>query len=976
MKQSEIQRLSLENENLVTQFQNQAMEAQQTENRWVQLKDAYLNDRDRMTFLEKVIDELKTNSDELSNANIRLTEEIVKEKEKTMENLTVLRTENSSYQERITDLMAVIENMRVQFEKAMKDALIEYEQDKKQLMRQHEDDAVLLTTCNNKFEENSSKLNEVTNQLDIVIKENNSYKCDRLELVNSLQKNNAQIFELNNIINELHKTNSQLTNELDFLKKENTKFSVKLNETNCVTEENKLFSDRFQKQKQLLKVKIKALKESENNRLLLQQQVVSLTDKIQALNLKSEYPCQSNEKSNYVLQCCDKELIKCHELLNTFIIKSNLQNQHMHTLRCVLLNLSSLFSFDDNSVTFDTDMLEIVNSICNGIPDDKELQICLKKMILGSIRTMEHTVNLNNSHKRSLAQLVAHTEVEKLVSEAVEKVKLSTQNEYHKQKNELHSLIENLQNENHALKLNNSSQTVEDKEVLTDLNGSTAASIFSSDINDIKYENDVLKHFLKNIRAKLGLINTNEQLRDSLSELEFLVQEIKNENKVLTEQYLEHQKLMNTLKQPVDQQFVKYQSTNTKDSFVQTDVDSLEENTSSDEKVSQTPDDLKQLHKMDETNSAIDSVAGVGDPKILLSRYKNLKSRFKEVRTKTVDLEKKITNLTKDLECANSKFKQLNDQFVNSNETHEADIAHCQSEIENLMSEKLEANSQLTALKEKHEILQNDYDQLKSNLDDKNTFSNIETTSTSCNEQNVALKGQLNDIQHVIDSAYSRVLLEWPTVDTNSDWVIVQSKKLDKIVDAKCNLSNTGFDLGESEVERLDSCVQIIRELVAPILTNECTIDETTTNVLVDLMTNLKSCTETYLEFFSIKTNKLHHFEHHIELPNYTEDNNDNSSSKQLLNSQKSSINEPSNLTEEPLKSSSLVKEENPQFQRAIAERDRLIEFLSEKISKLDNLSRNADDIKPIRDKLDRALTAVHERDVRCDELTLELTRV
>jgi len=67
---------------------------------------------------------------------------------------------------------------------------------------------------------------------------------------------------------------------------------------------------------------------------------------------------------------------------------------------------------------------------------------------------------------------------------------------------------------------------------------------------------------------------------------------------------------------------------------------------------------------------------------------------------------------------------------------------------------------------------------------------------------------------------------------------------------------------------------------------------------------------------------------------------------------------------------------ENEQLQRSIAERDRLIEFLSAKISKLDNLNRNIDDIRLVQDKLDRALTAVHERDVRCNELTLELTRV
>jgi len=358
-----------------------------------------------------------------------------------------------------------------------------------------------------------------------------------------------------------------------------------------------------------------------------------------------------------------------------------------------------------------------------------------------------------------------------------------------------------------------------------------------------------------------------------------------------------------------------------------------------------------------------------GDSKILLARYKNLKSRFKECRTKTIDLEKKIVSLTNDLESANSKYKQLNDQYSNENEIHEADIIHYQSEIENLMGEKLEAYRQLSALKEKHEILHNDYDQLKSNLDDQKSLNDTDTDSIHINEQNTVLKGKLKETQHLIDSAYSRVLSEWPAIENDSDWVVVQSKKLDKIVEAKCYDSFNGHNLEESEIKRLQTCVQTIHELVTSILTNICNIEISSSDVLIDLMSDLKSCTQTLLEFISVKNNKSTN-ELHKELAQNNVVKDSNSSIPE------ESINRSLNSSEETTQSSILKIAENEQLQRSIAERDRLIEFLSVKISKLDNLNRNVDNIKLVQEKLDRALTAVHERDVRCDELTIELTRV
>ncbi|XP_003247844.1 protein lava lamp [Acyrthosiphon pisum] len=514
-----------------------------------------------------------------------------------------------------------------------------------------------------------------------------------------------------------------------------------------------------------------------------------------------------------------------------------------------------------------------------------------------------------------------------------------------------------------------SSGTLENKEVLTDLNGlamNSLVSLENVDIESIKHENDTLKQFLKNIREDLGLVIIDEidggALLNSLSTLEFHVQEIKNENKLLKNQINEHQRLI-SLKQSTELQTDKYSNLNIQDSSVQA-IENFEENDEDKKKVSEDVC-LKQLH-----NSEMSTSTENGDTKILLVRYKNLKSRFKESRAKTIDLEKKIFNLTNDLECANSKYKQLNDQYANENETHEADIIHCQSEIENLMSEKLEAYRQLTALKEKHEILQNDYDQLKSNLDDQNPLNDTDTTSVHMSEQNTVLKGKLNETQRLIDSAYSRVFCEWPPIENDSDWVVVQSKKLDKIVDARSSDGIDGFNLEETEVKQLQTCVQTIHELVSSILTNTSSIEISSSNVLVDLMSGLKSCSETLLELLSLKNNKsTNKICTELSQDHVVQDSNS-------FSPEKSSINESLNSSEEATQSSLLRSGENEQLQRSIAERDRLIEFLSVKISKLENLNRNVDDIRLVRDKLDRALTAVHERDVRCDELTLELTRL
>lgn len=959
--------MNLENEKLNKQLQNQIIDAQQTENRWVQLKDAYLNDKERMALLEKVIDELKMNNNELNETNVKLTEQT----EKSIENVKLLKAENDSYQERISDLMAVIENMRETFEKAMKESSNEYEQNKKHFIRQHEDDQFLITTCNNKLKDSITSVNELTNQLNAVLKENDLFKCERLEFNDCLSKKDTELFNLKNTITEFHTLSTQLTNELEFVKKENSILSDKLKGSNVAVEDSKLLTDRYQKQKQLLKVKVIALKESESNCSLLQQQVASLNKEINVLNQRLAYLIQSNKQISTIIRNCDVELQNCYELLNTIVVKSNLQNHNIHILRCVLIGLSSLFSFDNFSVGIGVDLIEVIDSICNNsILDDNELQVCIKKMVFGSIHILEYIVNLNDSHKRSKAQLVDRTEVEKFVSEAVEKVKLSTQQEYHKQNNELLKVIENLQNDNYTLKLNMSSGTLENKEVLTDLNGPAVSSLLSLeyiDIKSIKNENDTLKQFLNNIRDNLGLVIIDEidngEILKILNTLEFHVQEIKNENKFLKDQLDENQRLLSlkTLEQSSDWQPDKYSNLSTQNALVQT-VENFEENEENKKKVSE---DTCLKHNLELSTSTEN-----GDSKILQVRYKNLKSRFKECRTKTIELEKTICNLTNDLECVNSKYKQLNDQYSNENETHEADIIHCQSEIENLMSEKLEAYRQLTALKEQHEILQNDYDQLKSNLDDQNPLNDTDTTSVHINEQNTVLKGKLNETQRLIDSAYSRVFSEWPPIENDSDWVVVQSKKLDKIVDALSYNSIDGYKLGESEVKQLQTCVQTIHELVSSILTNTSSVEVSSSNILIDLISDLRSCSETLLELISLKNNKSTN-EIHTELSqdHVLQDSNS-------FSPEKSSINESLNSSEEAIQPSLLKNGENEQLQRSIAERDRLIEFLSVKISKLDNLNRNVDDIRLVQDKLDRALTAVHERDVRCNELTLELTRV
>lgn len=938
-----------------------------------------------MSGLEKVIDELKINNDELNTTNSKLMNEIKLLNGK----LTTSNTENNTHKDRIAYLINVIELETKKYQEALKKASLEYEINKNELIQQHDDDKILLLSCNNKLEENSIKLNELNNQLGIVLKENNSYQYECLELNNRVSKGDVQIFELNNVISELHKKTFEITCELESYKKENITLSDKLNRPSFENEEHKLLSERFQKQNKLLKLKVKALKESENNRSILQQQVESLTKDIQASNQKSEILIQNNKQISTVLQNCELKLQTCHQLLNTVQTNSNIQNQNMNTLRCVLINLAPLYSFDD-CVEFDIELLITVSSICNTIPDN-ELQICIKKLILGSIYILEHIININNLHKRSKAELIARTEVEKLIAEAVDNVKLSTQNEYHKQNNELVNLIENLQNDNHALKKKISSKIIDTKEILTDLNGPMVKSLSSEnlDLKNIKNENNALKQFLKNIKGTLGLINTDEindlELRNSLSGLELIVQEIKNENVLLKKQCFELQKSVSvkSLEQPHIQEIDKYSNLNTQNAFYQS-MENLEESVDEDKEFLTSENQLNNTIKL---KSARDSLAMNEDSKVLLIRYKNLKSRFKEVRVKTVELEKRVTSLTSDLDYANSKYNKLNDQYTEANETHEADIVQCQSEIENLMSEKLEAYRKLTTLKEKHEILQNDYDQLKSNLDD-----NTETTSPYINEQNIILKRQLNETKHLIDTAYSRVLCEWPPIDTDSDWVIVQSRKLDKIVDAKTDSKSNSlnsydkdfddFDLAGPEADQLRTCLIAIHVLITSIVTGEHTIDESTTYVIIHLMSVLKTYTELFVDFLSNKNisrpdlvDELFKLSKLLKLSDAEENLESNTFlSKESPSSEKSI--KPLNATDEKEKSS--VNENVQQFQQAIAERDQLIKFLSDKISKSEylNTNRSIEDIRLVRDKLDRALTAVHERDVRCDELTLELTRV
>lgn len=977
VKETEIERINLENEALIKQLQNQAIEVQQTENRWVQLKEAYLNDKNRMQLFEKVVDELKMSNEELNNTNLELTEQL----ERSVQNVTMLKTENNAHQVQITNLMSVIENVREEYEKTMKETCAQYEMNKKQLIQQHESNTILLSTCHNELQKHTSKLHEIIKQLNIALKENDSFKYEHLEFNNILGKSDKQMLELSNVINELHNHTSHMIDELKVLKKENIVLNEKLSTTSFESEENKALIDRFKKQKQLLKIKVKALKESENNCLLLKQKVESLTEEVQVLNKKSDCLLQSNKKMSSVLQNCNYELQECNGLLNETVMKSNAQSQSIHLLRCVLMSLVSLLSFNDDNVNiFDVELSEVVDSICNVFSNDNELQICLKKIIFNSMYLLEYTMSLSNELKHSKVQQITPIEVEKLVSEAVEEVKLSTQNEYQIKISQLHSLTEQLQNENHMLKLNISTCIPSTQEVSINLNSSTIKNSydFENNVNtnnNIIHENIQLKQFLKNVRSIFGLNDISEeetvQLQNSLSELELLVQEIKNENISIKNQ-------LNNLEHTIE--LTKCTSLNKESSFTQP-VESFKNNSNSDpnfdieRKLSSNVEDINQSNT---SNSAADPNLVSGDTKTLLARYKNLKLRFKEVRTKTNDLEKKIGMLTNDLECANAKYKQLNDQHVHSNEIHEADMAHCQTEIENLMCEKLEANRLLTALKEKHEILQNDYEQLKSNLDDQNVCE-IETNSTHKSEQDAVFKKKFDETQHLIDTAYSKVLCEWPPVDTDSDWIVVQSKKLDKIVNAKCTSSNNTCDinLGESEFIRLETCVRIIHELVASILNNKCTIEVSPPNVLVDIMTDLKTCTETFLESMSIESTKSHSGDKfRNKLSHDTEDHDSTTNMSKLPSSSESTLVNPSTLTNETIKSSSLGNEENQQFQQSISERDRLIDFLTQKISNLENLNRSIEDIKLVRDKLDKALTAIHERDIRCDELTLELTRV
>lgn len=950
------------------QLEEKAIEVQETENRWIQLKDAYLKDKDRASFLEKVIEELKISNDELNMSNVELIEKV----EKSSANLTMLRAENNAHENRIADLMAVIENMREQFEKAMKETTIECENDKKQLIKLHETDVISFSSCNKKLEKTSLELNEMTNKLNIVMKENDLYKNKNLELNNRLNENNAQILELNNFISDLQKQTSHTINELNAQKRENTVLFEQLKGTGSELEENKILSERFQKQKQLLKVKVKALKESENNCCLLKQQVSSLSNEVQTLHKKSNDLVQNNKQINIVLQYCTMELQECYELLNKFITKSSLDYQNIFTLRCLFISLASLFSFDEfNIELFDIDLLKTVDSICNTVTDDNELQICVKKIILSSIYILEHTINLNYTNRRSRAQLIAKSEVEKLVSEAEEKVKLSTETEYKNINSQLLGLIESLQNENRTLKLKNSDLV--NKEVITDLNACTMKSLLAFeknlDVNNIIDENNTLKQFLKNIRGILGLVEMPEKegshLQYFLSEYESLIKNLKNEHIMFKNKNLKY------LEQPIEQQIPKSVNLNVQNSFSQP-IENVEENG--------TDDIMKYVEEKEKSNSTTDSVAVSGDPKVMLSRYRNLKLKFKEVRAKSNDLEKRIDILTKDLECANSKYKQLENQHAYASEAHEVEMAHCQTEIENLMSEKLEANRQLIALKEKHEILQNDYDQLKSNFNDQ--ISNDTETDSHNDEQNKMFKRKLDDVQNLIDSTYSKVLCELPPIDTSPDWVMVQSEKLEKIANAKCIPLNISCDndliisstLGESEFIRLETCVQVIHELVTSILNDRCVVNVSPPNLLVDLMSNLKTCTETFLEFMSIKNNSPDKCS--VKL-SYDKENSDvNSHLSNKSTSDEIPIIKSPILIEDTGKASLSEYEENQQFLQSLAERDRLIEFLTEKISKLDNLNRKVDEIKLVRDKLDKALTAIHERDIRCDELTLELTRV
>ncbi|XP_050526821.1 interaptin-like isoform X2 [Daktulosphaira vitifoliae] len=895
--QCEKEKIINDNITLNQQLQSHISLIQQTENRWSELKEAYLKDKDRSSLMEKLINELKNSNGQLNNENLELYTEIKTLKENSMESSNIevnnLSEENKNLKDQLSHLEKILENIQMKNEFNNKNYnlnekvqhLISVKEENVKLQKiinEHTQvvenyNSQIIDMCatieqlqtnqtntvelsmlkqqyNEKIYELEAHISKLENQLDSIIKEKNTYLKERLNLLNNIEEKKLNLAELNSnitsvkeelntILNENeHFSNKHLSlvttiteketniynlcNNIDELKNQlniTEKENKKLTENRLVLETN--FNEKeiqLTKLNETLKQYENTISEMEENYNILKNENLVLTDKLNYTSVSDLEQQNKTLKDRFQKQ--KHLLISKVKVLKEFEITCQNLKQQVVLLTEELENMRMLQfnqSLKDNSRENSTSILKKC---------EKELEECYEILIckfneLNLVnRKQNHEIYFLNCVFQSLKDLFDNS-FDNVSQQVLRQLLI----QYPHTDDALQNNLENF--------------------FFSFINYLETSNNFKNDTNvgvdDVKLiaqkEVDKLIH---EAVEKAKISKTNEFELKEQQRLKDQLEILKQENEFLKQRYDEY-----------NNKICSYNISDTNDSSTQTIVNL-------DTVISQN-NIVNDQHKIDSKhNLTYSTEEDEIDIKSLQHRYNNLKTKYKQLRTQKVNdddnrtestnLNEILRKLNEELKKEKEKYDALQKRYVQDNETHVEDLSQCQSELDNLMCEKLETNKHLAVVEEKYQILKNDYDQLK---------------SCSLEFQNIKINNSI-------------------TMSSDND-------KFDEIVNTSSN-----------EKELLNN--ELIKKTITTPLSSTLLTDS-----------NLKT------------------------------------------------------------------KEENPELQlRSIAERDRLIEFLSEKIQKLEwehynkNSKYNEDSSILIKDQLDKALVAVHERDVRCDELTLELTRL
>ncbi|XP_050426149.1 uncharacterized protein LOC126836626 [Adelges cooleyi] len=959
--QTETERLLGENDSLNKQLQSQLGLVQEMENRWTQLKEAYLKDKDRATLMENVIEELQNSNSQLNSANMELTNELEMTKanltdtkdtrvqsvseennrlrthlsylevtiedlqtkndelkstnialNEQIENLVTLKMENSQLEERIDELISVVNKYEAQINQ-MNDVIGQ--------LKSSQTDASALDSLkkqnDEKITELKSYVGQLTNQLEVVMREKNLYANECSALTSRLEENNAAftmtVEGLQKQLDSVSKENKFLINERPSLVTRIGENETSISNLNSVIDELKNRVTALTKENNAYVAEerptlINGLGEKEQQLTNLNATVERLKDRLKTIMKENDkFVTKERPALEARINENDIRLSQSNELLKHFQEKAAQLDIDLNALR----NENSELAEKLKRLPNDENLEQQYKLLTDRFQKQKHLLVAKAKALKECEATCRGLEQQVQTLKEELENRNTTVPQQNINSERIGPVLSQCDQDLQ----ECHKLINTLVNDSKSFRDQQSHQMCALKNVFQNLSllfeqpydvadlRQVIGQIFAQNaINDDELENYLQTTFTNAVNI-LETSNDNRNASASLPEVKLIAQtevdklifeavenvkstmqkksielkqeqlqrlndqnvKLKAENEILKQQQSEAEcnKKRETTQSQLWKQKLYNNCINTNDSCTQTLTN---------QEVKGEPSVLRAEYKEVNAkhNSSVVTEGGESELKSLQRRYNSLKAKYKQLRIQqapvsdrennideTFNLERKITTLVDDLKRERERYDRLKQRFVRESETHAEDMSHCQNELENLMYEKLELSRRLAAVEEKYQILQNDYDQLKScNLDN---FSN--------------LPSEVNNKPSSIDC-------------DNDDEPAVQGDTQQLFHDEPPTISNA-----------------------AP-----------------------------------------------LSLP------------VPVTNTLESNVN---------------ASEENQDLQqRSIAERDRLIEFLTEKIQKLewDYCNRNANNVEnsivQVRDQLDRALAAVHERDVRCDELTLELTRL